>query len=70
VTDLFVDDKTVAIVGYASATYQGIKTSDNKNFWKLPAAWKAIAENGKIRLWQVICDSKIPFDIMNNAGKS
>jgi len=70
VTDLFVDDKTVAIVGYASATYRGIKTSDNKNFWKLPAAWKAIAENGKIRLWQVICDSKIPFDIMNNAGES
>ncbi|GLC78545.1 nuclear transport factor 2 family protein [Lacrimispora brassicae] len=64
-TDIFVDDETVAIVGYASATYQGIKTPDDKNFWKLPAAWKAVVKNDKILHWQVICDSKIPFDIIN-----
>lgn len=32
VKDIFVDDKVVVIIGYASANYQGIKTSDNKNF--------------------------------------
>lgn len=69
-TDILVEDKTVVIIGYASAAFQGIKTWDNKNYWKLPAAWKAVVENGKIQLWQVICDSKIPFDIMNNAGQS
>lgn len=40
--------------------------TDNKNFWYLPAAWKAVVQNGKIQLWQVICGSKAPFDIMNN----
>jgi len=40
--------------------------SDKKeNYWHLSVAWKAIIKNGKIQLWQVYADSKIPFDIMN-----
>jgi hypothetical protein len=33
----------------------------------VPAAWRVIVENGKVKVWQVYADSKIPFDIMNNA---
>lgn len=32
--------------------------------WKIPAAWRAIARDGKIRLWQVYADTKIQFEKM------
>jgi hypothetical protein len=28
----------------------------NSNFWRIPASWKAIVENNKIKHWQVFCD--------------
>jgi ketosteroid isomerase-like protein len=65
ITELFLDGDTVAALGFASGTFQGM--SDKKeNYWRLPASWKAITRNGKIHLWQVYADSKIPFDIINN----
>ena len=30
--------------------------------WKIPAAWRAIAQDGKIKLWQVYADTKIQFE--------
>ena len=64
ITDIFLNEDTVAAFGFASATFQG--QSDRKeNNWHLPASWKAIIKNGKIDLWQVYADSKIPFDIIN-----
>ena len=44
--------------------------SDKKdNYWHLPASWKAIIKNGKIYLWQVYADAKIPYDIINKNKK-
>ena len=64
ITDLFFNVNTVAMFGFAEGTFQGL--SDSKiNYWRLPASWKAITKDGKIHLWQVYCDSKIPFDIIN-----
>ncbi len=51
----------LAIFGYASATYKGPE-ADPSNFWRLPAAWKTIIREGKIKLWQVYCDYKIIYD--------
>lgn len=31
--------------------------------------WKAVVVDGKIQLWQVICDSKIPIDVMQEADR-
>jgi hypothetical protein len=55
----------IALFGFASGTYQGLKTDDDRDFWRLPASWKATLEGGKIKLWQVYCDTKIPYDIIN-----
>jgi ketosteroid isomerase-like protein len=64
ITEIFVNGDTVAAFGFAEGTFQGL--SDKKeNYWHLPASWKAIIKNGKIDLWQVYADSKIPFDIIN-----
>jgi ketosteroid isomerase-like protein len=67
VTDVFIVGDTIAAFGFAEGTYKGIKTDQNKNYWKLPAAWKAVIENGKVKLWQVYADTKIPFDIINHS---
>lgn len=65
VTDVLVDGNKVAIFGFASGTYRGEKTADNRYYYRLPAAWKVVVEEGKVKLWQVFADSKIPFDIMS-----
>ena len=70
VTDVFVDEEKVAIFGIASGTYRGEVTDDGRNRYKLPAAWNVVVGNNKVKLWQVICDSKIPFDIMNEVDKN
>ncbi len=68
ITDMFIDGNMVAAFGFASGTYQGL--SDKKeNHWRLPASWKAVIKNGKIQLWQVYADSKIPFDIINRGDR-
>lgn len=53
----------VAVFGYASATYKGPEAGP-ENFWRLPGAWKAVIAQGKIKLWQVYCDYKIIYDII------
>ena len=54
ITDVLEDDFIMGLFGYASGSYMNIR--DKSNFWKTPAAWKAIVENGKIKHWQVYCD--------------
>jgi ketosteroid isomerase-like protein len=64
ITDIFFNGDTLAAFGFASGTFKGIKTEKNENYWRLPASWKIIVENNKIKLWQVYADTKIPFDII------
>jgi len=65
-TDFFHSHNTVAAFGFASGTFQ--RGKDRKeNHWHLPASWRAVIKNGKIRLWQVYADAKIPFDIINRS---
>jgi len=63
-TDIFENGNTIAAFGFAEGTYKGLKTENNENQWRLPAAWKAVVEDGKIKQWQVYADTKIPFDII------
>jgi ketosteroid isomerase-like protein len=63
IAEIFLNGDTIAAFGFAGGTFQGL--SDKKeNYWHLPASWKAITRDGKIQLWQVYADSKIPFDII------
>jgi ketosteroid isomerase-like protein len=68
ITELFLDGDTVAAFGYAGGTFEGL-TDRKESYWHLPAAWKAITKDGKIQLWQVYADSKIPYDIINKSKR-
>jgi len=50
------DNGTVAIFGSVSGTFNGKRGLIPKNRIAMPAAWKAIVADGKIKLWQVYCD--------------
>ena len=65
ITDIFSIGDTVTSFGFASGTFKGLKTDKNENYWRLPAAWKILLSNDKIKQWQVYADTKIPFDIIS-----
>ncbi|HKP35706.1 MAG TPA: nuclear transport factor 2 family protein [Pyrinomonadaceae bacterium] len=60
VTDVFENGNTSAMFGFAGGSFKG-KQSES---WRLPAAWKAVVHEGRVTLWQVIADTKIPFEII------
>jgi ketosteroid isomerase-like protein len=64
ITDVLGDGDTFGAFGFASGTYKGRHTADDRHYWALPAAWKIIVHNNKIRLWQVYADTKVPYDII------
>jgi limonene-1,2-epoxide hydrolase len=53
---LLADKALVAVFGSASGTYNGKRGLVAENRIAMPAAWKALVENGKIKLWQVYAD--------------
>ena len=67
VTEIFENDNIIAAFGFAEGTFKGLKTENNKNHWRQPAAWKATVENGKIKVWQVYADTKAAFDIIDGS---
>jgi uncharacterized protein (TIGR02246 family) len=69
IEEIYTNGDSIAAFGFASGTFKNIKAPDNKNYWRLPAAWKAVVEKGKIKLWQVYADTKIPFDIIESNKK-
>jgi ketosteroid isomerase-like protein len=66
VTDTFVRDDTVVAFGFASGTFHGLKERKEMH-WHLPASWKVKVLKGRISVWQVYADSKIPYDIINKS---
>lgn len=66
VTDVFEDGDKLALFGFAGGSYQNQKTES----WRLPAAWKAIVKDGRVTLWQVFADTKIPFDLIERNTKN
>jgi hypothetical protein len=53
---LLADKAVVAVFGSASGTYNGRRGLVAENRIAMPAAWKAVVENRKIKLWQVYAD--------------
>lgn len=50
------DQALVAVFGLASGTYKGQRGLVPENRIEMPAAWRAVVANGKIKLWQVYAD--------------
>src|SRR5215510_5656016 len=63
INELFINGDAAAAFGFAGGTFKGKKAA-KENYWRLPAAWKITVSTGKIKLWQVYADTKIPFDII------
>jgi limonene-1,2-epoxide hydrolase len=50
------DKALVAVFGSAAGTYNGKRGLVPENIIEMPVAWKAVVENGKVKLWQVYAD--------------
>jgi limonene-1,2-epoxide hydrolase len=55
----------VAAFGSASGTYNGKRGLVPENRIEMPAAWKGVVENGKVKLWQVYADWTDGIRIIN-----
>jgi ketosteroid isomerase-like protein len=64
ISDITENVSTIGLFGYASATYKNLANKLNSNFWRIPASWKAIVENNRIKHWQVYCDYSNLFKII------
>jgi ketosteroid isomerase-like protein len=66
ITDTLQNDSIIVLLGNASGTYKtNNKNADNNNHWKVPASWKAIVVDEKIKLCQVYADNSLVIEIMN-----
>ena len=50
------DGALVAVFGSASGTYNGKRGSVPDNRIEMQAAWRAVVEDGKVKVWQVYAD--------------
>jgi uncharacterized protein (TIGR02246 family) len=67
ITTILERDGEVGIFGSASGTYFASGKLRPENRWQLPAAWKAVIRDGKVAEWQVYCDTKTVYDIMDRS---
>jgi ketosteroid isomerase-like protein len=66
ITDTLQNDSIIVMLGYASGTYKTNKiSSDNSNHWRVPAAWKVVVSDNKIKFWQVYADNIKALEIIN-----
>ncbi len=56
VESILANERLVAVFGSASGTYSGKRGLSPENKIEMPAAWKAVVEKGKVKLWQVYAD--------------
>ena len=50
------NQELVAVFGSASGTYNGKRGPVPENRIEMPAAWRAVVRNGKVKRWQVYAD--------------
>jgi ketosteroid isomerase-like protein len=56
IQDVLQEGSLVAVFGSAAGTYNGRRGLVPANRIEMPAAWKAVIENGRVKLWQVYAD--------------
>jgi len=64
VSDIFENGEAFAMFGFAGGSFKGNPDAS----WRLPAAWKAMMTEGRVTLWQVYADTKIPFEIIERGN--
>ena len=56
---------TAGLYGHASATYSTDGDMSPENYWKIPAAWRAVVQDGLILEWRVYSDNKPVYEILD-----
>jgi ketosteroid isomerase-like protein len=56
IEDIIREKEIVGAFGTATGTYKGKRGLVPQNIIKMPAAWRAIIKDGKVKLWQVYAD--------------
>jgi len=56
--EIFAKGNVVAVFGSARGTYSVDGKLEKKNFWEIPAAWRAVVREGLIAVWQVYADNQ------------
>ena len=69
VQSILSDNDLVAAFGLASGTYNGKRGLVPENRIEMPAAWKAIVEHKKIKIWQVYADWTEGYKIIDEDEK-
>jgi len=64
VSDIFENGEAFAMFGFAGGSFKANPDAS----WRLPAAWKAMVKDGRVTLWQVYADTKIPFEIIERGN--
>ncbi len=65
IDEIMEEDTLFAVFGYASGTYKNLKDENNSNYFRAPAAWKVVVEDGLIKHWQVYADNTHAIEIYN-----
>jgi len=63
ITRIFENGQELGLFGYAGGSFKG----DAERSWRLPAAWRVVVQDGRVAVWQVYADTKIPFATMEDA---
>jgi len=66
IEEITENDSIIGIFGISRGTHWKAKKRKKDSSWELPGAWKAVIENDKIKLWEVYCDTKVPYDIIES----
>ena len=57
-SDIIPGGDTVAIFGSAQGTFSKAGALRSEDFWRMPAAWRAVVRQGRIAVWQVYADNE------------
>jgi ketosteroid isomerase-like protein len=70
ITHALESGSTVALFGSASGTYAGKRGLVRANRIRMAAAWKAVIQGDRVRLWQVYADWTEGLRIINEDSRS
>lgn len=55
--EIFASGSTITMFGMAQGTFARDGQVRKENFWKTPAAWKAVVRDDRIAIWQIFADT-------------
>jgi len=67
-SEIFADGDMIAVFGSAQGTFTKDGQLTKEDFWKTPAAWRAVVKDGKIAVWQVYADNEPIRAIMRKSS--